>query len=280
MSFNVVTKTHLPLPPIPLRPQGIAELLQHYPDKHFVDNLISIAIHGARIGYEGPPASTRRPNHASALMHPDIINASIQSELDKGRIKELTDLPKHYFCSPIGLVPKKIDGAQTGWRTIFDLSCPEFFSINDGILKQYGTISYESLETAIQLIAQVGKGAVMMKRDLKSAFHHIPISPHDYWLLIFESNGKFYVDMFLPFGLRTALRIFNLFSEALHWIFEILLGWNLTNYLDDFLFRVSSWHRYPSSFRPIQMRSHINGTRKYSRKGYEWTHCHSPWLRI
>src|SRR5204863_9160052 len=55
MSFNVVTKTHLPLPPIPLRPQGIAELLQHYPDKRFVDNLISIATHGARIGYEGPP---------------------------------------------------------------------------------------------------------------------------------------------------------------------------------------------------------------------------------
>ena len=224
-------KTHLPLPPIPLRPQGIAELLQHYPDKRFVDNLISIATHGARIGYEGPSTSTRRPNHASALMHPDIINASIQSELEKGRIKELTDLPKHYFCSPIGLVTKKI-----GWRTIFDLSCPEFFSVNDGILKEYGTISYESLKTAIQLVAQAGKGAVMMKRDLKSAFRHIPVSPHDYWLLIFEWNGKFYVDMFLPFGLRMAPRIFNLFSEALHWVFETLLGWNLTHDLDDFLF--------------------------------------------
>ena len=204
MSFKVVTQTHLPLPPISLRPQGIAELLQHYPDKHFVDNLTSIAIHGARIGYEGPSTITRRPNHASALMHPDIINASIQSKLEKGRIKELTDLPKYYFCSPIGLVTKKIDGAQTGWRTISDLSCPEFFLVNDGILKEYGTISYESLETAIQLVAQAGKGAVMMKRDLKSAFRHIPVSPHDYWLLIFEWNGKFYVNMFLSFGLRTA----------------------------------------------------------------------------
>jgi len=50
----------------------------------------------------------------SALMHPDIVNASIKSELDKGRIKELTDLPKHYFCSPIGLTPKNVNGAQTG----------------------------------------------------------------------------------------------------------------------------------------------------------------------
>lgn len=30
--------------------------------------------------------------------------------------------------------------------------------------------------------------------------------------------------------------IFNLFSEALHWIFEIIFHWNLTHYLDDFLF--------------------------------------------
>jgi hypothetical protein len=42
--------------------------------------------------------------------------------------------------------------------------------------------------------------------------------------------------MFLPFGLRTAPRIFNLFAEALHWIFATLYGWNLTHYLDDFLF--------------------------------------------
>ena len=76
----------------------------------------------------------------------------------------------------------------------------------------------------------------MMKRDLKSAFRHIPVSPADYWLLIFEWQGKFYMDLFLPFGLRTAPRIFNLFSEALHWVFETCFCWNLTHYLDDFLF--------------------------------------------
>ena len=42
--------------------------------------------------------------------------------------------------------------------------------------------------------------------------------------------------MFLPFGLRTAPSIFKLFAEALHWIFETLHEWNVTHYLDDFLF--------------------------------------------
>jgi hypothetical protein len=106
---------------------------------------------------------------------------------------------------------------------IFDLSCPAEMSVNDGIPTQYAEIAYDSLEKAIHLVAQAGQGAVMIKRDLKSAFRHIPVSPDEHWLLIFEWNNKFYVDMFLPLGLRTAPRIFNLFSEALHWVFETLL---------------------------------------------------------
>ena len=42
--------------------------------------------------------------------------------------------------------------------------------------------------------------------------------------------------MFLPFSLRTAPRIFNLFAEALHRVFETLYHWNTTHYLDNFLF--------------------------------------------
>ena len=43
------------------------------------------------------------------------------------------------------------------------------------------------------------------------------------------------MDMFLPFGLRTAPRIFNYFAEALHWVRKTLKEWNVTHYLDDFL---------------------------------------------
>ena len=84
---------------------------------------------------------------------------------------------------------------------IFDLSSLDGHSVNDGIPKEYGSITYETLDNAIRLVAQAGKGAILMKRDLKSAFRHIPISPCDYWLLLFKWQGKFYVDMFLPFCL-------------------------------------------------------------------------------
>jgi len=159
---------------------------------------------------------------------------SIQNELQKGRVKQISSLPQDIFCSPIGLAPK-----PAGWRVIFDLSSPEGASVNDGIPKEYGTLVYETLNDTIQLIAQVGRGAVMMKRDLKAACRHVPINPCDYWLLLFKWNGQFFMDMFLPFGLCTAPRIFNLFVEALHWIFETLHEWNVTHYLDDFLFMFS-----------------------------------------
>jgi hypothetical protein len=86
----------------------------------------------------------------------------------------------------------------------------------------------ESVSTFKSLVAQAGKGAVMMKRDLKikSAFRHVHIAPCDPWLLLSEWQGKFYVDMFLPFGLRTTPRI--LFAKALHWRFETLEEGNVT----------------------------------------------------
>ena len=218
-----------------LNPKGIAKLLKLYPDKRFVDTLTAIATSGARVGYEGPIlGQTRQPNHTSSFLHSDVVTNQIQNEVMKGRIMEV-NLPSNYFCSPIGLVPKLSNGIQTGWRVIFDLSSPEGDSVNDNIPKQYGTIVYETLDDAIRLVAQAGKGAMMMKRDLKSAFRHVHVNPCDYWLLLFEWQGKFYVDMFLPFGLCTSPRIFNLFAEALHWIFETLQEWNVTHYLDDFL---------------------------------------------
>src|SRR5205814_9230098 len=59
------------------------------------------------------------------------------------------------------------------------------------------------------------------------------LSLHDA-LPIYEWDGRIYVELFLPFGLRTAPIIFNLFSEAIHWIMQ-LKGYDLCHYIDDFL---------------------------------------------
>ena len=114
------------------------------------------------------------------------------------------------------------------------MSAPRGRSVNDGIPKHYGTIVYETFQFALRLIGKAGKGCTLVKRDLKSAFRYVPVSPYDQWLLMYEWNGKIYVELFLPFGLRTAPLIFNLFREAIQWVMQ-LKGYNLCHYIDDFL---------------------------------------------
>ena len=111
-----------------LRSEGISKLLKLYPNQRFVDTLLSIVLHGARIGYEGPPSGHLRcPNHSTAFAHP--VDESISNGVRKGQMKQISSLPVHAFCSPIGLVPKTADGVQIGLRVIFDLSSPEGSSV-------------------------------------------------------------------------------------------------------------------------------------------------------
>jgi len=234
--FEVFTPVESHLQPTSsLNPNRWRKLLQHYPDSQFPELLAGIATYGARAGYEGPLLRIRGPNHSSAFRISDEISANIQAEVSAGRVLEISSLPQFYVISPLGAVEKRANGTRTGWRRIHDLSFPKGASVNDGIPAHYGTLLYQTLDDAIRLIGHHGRHTVLRKRDLKDAFRMIPLSPLDYWLFLFEWKGKLYVDIFLPFGLRTSPFIFNLFSEGLHWILEWLFDRPLVHYLDDFL---------------------------------------------
>jgi len=219
----------------PLIPSHWAKLLFSYPDQAFVHNIIGIATYGARIGYRGPFQSISSHNHPSAIRIPSEIQVNLSDELKYGRVKQVSHLPPFYISSPLGAAPKKSNGIFTGWRRIHDLSFPSGLSVNDGIPKHYGSLKYQTLDDALRLIAKAGPGVQLHKRDLKDAFRKIPVSPYDYWLLLFQWMGIYYVDLFLPFGLSTSPFLFNLFAEALHWILESVYSQSLTHYLDDFL---------------------------------------------
>ena len=219
-----------------LNGEAFLDLLSDYPSPEFPVLLADIAKHGAKLGYNGPPLATKkRQNHPTAKVHTSIISDEIQKELSLGRLHKLGSLPEKYYCSPLGLVPKVNNGTQTGWRRIFDLSCPAGSSINDHIEPEFGKLRYETFSEAVAEIARSGKGSILMKRDLKSAFRKIPVSPEDQWLLIFEWEGSYYKELFLPFGLHTAPYIFNLFGEGFEWILQRKYSWTLKRYLDDFL---------------------------------------------
>ena len=75
----------------------------------------------------------------------------------------------------------------------------------------------------------------MAKTDLKSAFRLIPIHPNDWNLLGVYWQSQYYVDMYLPFGLRSAPFLFNQLSDGLEWILKNNYGiQHVIHILDDF----------------------------------------------
>jgi Reverse transcriptase (RNA-dependent DNA polymerase) len=218
------------------RVERIRYHLREYPNQEFPHTLVGITKYGARVGFTGSAKRTLRPNHASVLNHIDVIDKHIDKEISAGRVREITgNLPSSFFCSPLGLTPKKRDGEQTGWRMIFDLSCPHGQSVNDGIPREFGTLQYESFQHALRLVAQTGPNCLLLKKDLKTAFRQVGVSPLDWHLFIFSWRGKYYIDMFLAFGLRTSPRIYNMFAEGIHWTLDHSFNWTLSHYVDDFL---------------------------------------------
>jgi hypothetical protein len=180
-SYPVYTRcpSHL-RPESQLVPEHWQLLLAQYPDPSFIDNIAGIATYGARIGYAGPLHQIVSENHASALRIPSEIDQNIASELAASRIAKIHTLPSSHISSPLGAVPKKANGIQTGWRRIHDLSYPKENSVNDGIPQQFGSLTYQTLDDAIALIAKHRRHTILRKRDLKDAFRRIPVSAYDY----------------------------------------------------------------------------------------------------
>ena len=208
--------------------------LTHHPDRNFVNHLLSTLKEGARIGYSGPRSSRVSPNLISAAQHPDVVSFNLHKEIALGRVAgpyPSPPLPK-FQCHPVGVIPKK---HSTEWRTIYHLSYPLGASINDHIPKDPYSLSYVRVDDAIHILQSLGRGAFMAKTDLKSAFRLIPIHPDDWHLLGIHWQSQYYVDMYLPFGLRSAPFLFNQLSDGLEWILKNNYGiQHAIHILDDF----------------------------------------------
>jgi hypothetical protein len=192
--------------------------------------LVGILTHGARLGYEGPKQLIISRNLPIESSDYEVLDSKAAADLAAGLI--VPTIPE-YPCiiSPLGVVPKG-DG---GRRRIHHLSHPEGESVNDFIFPEYASISYVMFDDVVADVLQAGRGCTIVKRDIRDAFRMVPVAINDQWLLGFCWRGVSYLERALPFGLRTAPFLFNLFAEGLHWIL-LSRGWKrLHHYLDDFI---------------------------------------------
>ena len=110
-------------------------------------------------------------------------------------------------------MPKK--NQPNKWRLILDLSHPAEVSVNDGISESLSTLSYITIDTVTDKICQLGQASLLAKMDVQHAFQLVPVHPDDRWLLGMKWKEQYYIDTVLPFGLRSALKIFTELVDAL-----------------------------------------------------------------
>ena len=91
------------------------------------------------------------------------------------------------------------------------------------------------MDDAISYILALGWQTQLVKINLKDVYHILPIHPGDRQLLGTDWEGQVYVDLCLPFGLRSAPKIFTAFADTLEWVLHHCRVRHLIHYLDDFL---------------------------------------------
>ena len=208
--------------------------------------VLQLHLSGHRAGLPGwlsrnsGPAAVLQPEYGVCKRAP---GGSGEEEVKAGRIvavgtKETADkLGIH--CSPFGVIPKK--GKANKWRLIVDLSAQE---VNDGISKELSSLSYLSVDQVVARVLILGRGMLMAKMDICQAYRNIPVHPHDQPLLGVEWKGMVYVDLALPFGLRSAPLLFTAVGDALQWIMlQQGVSW-LGHYMDDFV-TMGGWNARP-----------------------------------
>ena len=162
----------------------------------------------------------------------------IASEVAESRL--LGPIPQHLVApchhSPIGLIPKPHQPGR--WRLIVDLSAPHGHSVNDAISSDLAQMRYASVLDAAAMLRRLGRGTLMAKMDLKNAYRVLPVHPDDHPLLAVEWKGAPYVDTALPFGLRSAPKIFSASADALAWALQLQGVSQQLHYLDDFFWLV------------------------------------------
>ena len=205
------------------------------PHHAFVHYLISGLKEGFRLGYEGPVREFISPNAKSASEYSNIVDTYIETEVAEGRIAgpfESQPFPS-FRTNPLGIVPKKDSGK---FRSILNLSYPRGSSVNDYIDKDDYSLSYVTIDTAIQHILELGRGCFLNKVDIKDAFRIVPVHPDDWHLLGIFWKDQYFFDLRLPMGSRSSPFIFNCLSTAIVWI--LINNYELDNVahiLDDFL---------------------------------------------
>lgn len=219
----------------PLNLQAWKHKLAKHPDEDYKQYILKGIAHGFHIGVsEAATCQAAKRNMQSAVQNEHVIEDYLSKEVASGNILGpfSAEIAPKVQINRFGAIPKKHQPGK--WRLITDLSFPEGQSVNDAIDPRLCSLSYITVEEVARAAIALGKGSLLAKIDIKSAYRLIPVCYQDRKWLGMKWKGLVYVDGMLPFGLRSAPKIFNAVADALQWIVTQEGVEHIFHYLDDF----------------------------------------------
>ena len=185
--------------------------------------------------YENCILQSATKNLQCAYNHPQVVEDYLHSEVTTSRVAGpfYQAIVSGIQTSRLGVIPK--GHQQDKWRLIVDLSHPVHHSVNDGIPSSLSSIQYITVDDAAQKIISLGPGTLMAKIDIRSPFRLIPVHPTDRHLLGMKWKEYTFIDTCLPFGLRSAPKLFNILADLLTGVLTRQGVTFVLHYLDDFL---------------------------------------------
>ena len=109
--------------------------------------------------------------------NPLLVRDYLAGEVEANRVVKMKEEVQGVVISRFGLIPKKGQGDK--WQLIQDLSYPDGRSVNDGINRTLCTLSYVTVDNAVDQIVRLGRGARLAKIDVKHAYRNVPVHPDD-----------------------------------------------------------------------------------------------------
>ena len=189
----------LPAPVPPLQPQSHG----------FTSLPFSLPQHIFGLAAAPPVARRSSSNLRSALASHKLLTNTWRPNVKQSTLLAPSPPPLYpaLLSTPLVLFPRK--GQGNGASLCTYVSYPPGSSVNDSIHNNDFPLRYSTVYDAIDSVMRLGRGALMAKIDIKSAFRLCPVHPSYHNLFGMKWRGSFYFDHVLPFGLMSAPFIFN-----------------------------------------------------------------------
>ena len=225
---------------IPVSTQLKVEAWRHHLMGYWDQQLIGLIQYGFLLDFHrNCTLGLTVDNHTSDNDHASHVTKYIEEELQFGAmIGPFENKPCTLHISPFMTREK----AQSEVRhTIIDLSRPKGQAVNDGVDKNVYLggefqMHYPTVDRIVKQLNAIGPSANIFKVDISRAFRHIRIDPGDIDLLGLQHQGKYFIDLSLPFGFKLGSFFFMKISDAVRYSMNKNGHNSLLNYIDDLIY--------------------------------------------